>query len=208
MSMLLAAPPLLRHLPGAISRMPRELLAWLTASLLLCSLLTGCATLSGPRQVDLPLNRLQDGLARRFPVEQRIFEVIGLRLEHPILTPLPDSERLQVALTTVLDSPMMAQPWRGQLTFSGRLTLDPTHQTILLRDGRIEQFTTDGLEDPRRRLLTRIADFVAGHFLQDVVVHTFKPEELEVFGTRYTPVALRPTATGLRITLEPARPTP
>ncbi len=167
-------------------------------------LLAACATLSGPRQVDVPLARLQEGLSKRFPVEQRLFEVISLRLEQPRLSTLPAEERLQVTLAAGMSSPMMAQAWRGQLVFSGRLELDGTRQAIVLREGRVERLAADGLDESRQRLLARIANFVADHTLQDLVLHTFKADDLRYLGTQYTPIALRPTADALRMTLEPA----
>ncbi len=154
--------------------------------------------------MEFPIAKLQDGLAKRFPVEQRLFEVISLRLEQPRLSTLPAQERLQVALVTQMSSPVMTKPWRGKLTFSGKLALDEARQAIVLREGRVEELAAEGLDETRQRLLTRLANFVAEHILQDAVVHSFKPEDLRYLGTQYTPIALRPTAEGLRITLEPA----
>ena len=60
-------------------------------------MLASCAGLIGPRQITLPLARLQEGLDRRFPVDNRILSLFDMQLIRPQLTILPDTDR--VALT-------------------------------------------------------------------------------------------------------------
>lgn len=173
------------------------LLTWLAL------LLAGCASLSGPREVDIPLARLQQGLDKRFPVEQRLFEVIRIGLRDPRLSSLADEQRLRVTLTTELASPMMRQPWQGQLGFSGRLAINAAGDAILLEDVRVDSLDAAGLDPARERLLTQVATLAAESFLSGSTLYRFPPDELKYLGSQYRPTLIMPTATGLRLRFEP-----
>jgi len=47
-------------------------------ALLACGLLAACSTLIGPRQVELPLERLQQSLVRKFPMHHRVLTVFDV----------------------------------------------------------------------------------------------------------------------------------
>jgi hypothetical protein len=50
---------------------------------LICgTLLAACATLIGPRQLELPQSKLQQSLERKFPVHQRMLGIFELELSH------------------------------------------------------------------------------------------------------------------------------
>jgi hypothetical protein len=60
-------------------------------------LLAACASLIGPREVELRQDKLQTSLERKFPMHQRALGVFEVELSHPRLDILPESDR--VALT-------------------------------------------------------------------------------------------------------------
>jgi hypothetical protein len=176
------------------------------AALWLMLLLSGCASLGlgGPRQVEVPLTRLQGELDKRFPQEQRVLEIYTIRLSQPrlSLTAQPGQERLHIALTTDAALPLTGKTWTGRLEMSGRLAIDPGRQAIILREPRVDRYLADGLDDTRQRLLTLAADLAIQYALRDPVLHTFKADELRYLGTQYTPIAIRPTQDALRITFD------
>lgn len=177
--------------------------AWRGVALLCLALLASCATLNGPREVDIPLARLQTSLDQRFPIEQRLFEVIRIGLREPRLTSLPAEQRLRITLTSELASPMMKQPWQGQLSFSGRLAINAAHDAILLEEVRVEQIDSAGLDPMRERLLTQVATLAAESFLSGSTLYRFQPADLKQLGTQYRPTLIEPSATGLRLRFEP-----
>lgn len=178
----------------------------LLLSLLLPGLfLTGCATLSGgPRQVDIPIARLQENLARRFPLDKRVLEMFFIHLNQPQLTSRPEQERLLITLSTAVSTPLTKQPWQGRLVLSSKLFIDNARSAVVMREVRVEQLTTDGMDEARQQILAKVVDFVADHVLQDSVLYSFKPDELRYLGTQYVPIAIRPTHDALRLTFEPA----
>lgn len=169
-----------------------------------CLLLAACATLGvgGPREVDVPLSRLESSLAKRFPMEQKVLEMFRIQLSQPRLSTLPEEERLLIKLHTAVSTPLTRTPWQGSLTVSSRLAVDAEERTVLLKEARIEHLHADGIDSQRGRLLQRVADFVADHLLENAVLHRFDAEELRYLGTQYQPTLIRTTADGLRIRFE------
>lgn len=168
-------------------------------------LLTSCATLNtGPRQVDIPIPRLQESLAKRFPLDKRVLEMFRIQLTQPQLSTLPEQERLLITLSTAVSTPLTTQPWQGRLALSSKLFIDATRSAVVMREVHVEQLAADGMDEARQRILAKVVDFVADHVLQDSVLYNFKPDELRYLGTQYVPIAIRPTNEALRLTFEPA----
>lgn len=172
-----------------------------------CWFLAGCATLSGgPRQVDVPLSRLQESLGSRFPLDKRVLEMFRIQLTRPQLSTLPEQERLLITLGMAVSTPLTAQPWSGRLALSGKLFIDAAQNAIVIRDVRVEKLSADGMDEARQRLLGKVMNLVTDQVLQDSPLYRFKPDELRYFGTQYVPIAIHPVSDALRLTFEPARP--
>lgn len=165
--------------------------------------LSACASLSGPRDVELPLSRLEAGLGKRFPVDQKVLEMFRIRLSTPQLSTLPAEERILIKLNTAVSTPLTREPWLGDLALSGRLAIDAAQNAIVLRDARVERLEVAGMDGQRGQLLNRVADFVADQLLDNAVLHRFEADELRRLGTQYKPTSILPTADGLKIHFEP-----
>ncbi len=179
--------------------------AHLCFGLLAVLLLASCATLNGPRDIEIPLSHLQQGLEKRFPVNQRVLEMFDIQLTHPQVSLQAEQNRITVTLDTSVGTPLTAQPWKGSLVLSGRLVLDTTRNAIVLNETRIDRLAADGMDETRQRLLGRIGNLVVDRIIQDVVLYSLKPEDLRYFGVQYAPLALRTTADALLITVAPAK---
>ena len=92
---------------------------------LACCLLTSCASLVGPRDIELPLAKLQGGLERRFPMNHRLLDIFDVSLTRPQLSLAADGDRIALSLDAAVAPVFLRQSWHGTLAFSGRLVLDP-----------------------------------------------------------------------------------
>jgi len=173
--------------------------------LLACGLLASCASLIGPRTVDVPQTRLQQGLERRFPVNHRVLAVFDLQLAQPQLQMLPAEQRIALTLDTTLASPLMKNTLHGNLLLSGRLALDPARNAVYLADARVDKLTIDGLDDSRQRQLAGIATVIVDKLVKDMPLYNYQPDELRYAGVQFVPGELRVTPTGLSTTLTPAQ---
>jgi hypothetical protein len=182
----------------------RRLLA-LAGAIAIGGVLAGCSTLSGPRQVEIPLAKLQAGLDRRFPMDNRLFDLLDLRLSHPRLTLLPEADRVAVNLEAYVAPPFMQQAFTGSLALSGRLYVDAAREAVFMTEPHVDNFTLSGIDSAYQRQLAGAANKLMGQLVRDVAVYNFRMEDLRYAGIQFVPTRLVTTRTGLLVTLEPQR---
>lgn len=172
-------------------------------SLLCCALvLSGCA---GPRQVELPLAKLQAGVERRFPLQNRMLELFEVRFTSPQVQLLPDTGRVGLAMDAAVAPPFINQSWGGRLVLSGRLYIDAARGAVYMAEPRIDRFNLDGIDPSRMRQLEGVANTLIGKIVTDIPVYSFRAEELRFAGVQFVPTALRTTTSALVVTLEPVK---
>ncbi|SFU92773.1 DUF1439 domain-containing protein [Pseudoduganella namucuonensis] len=173
--------------------------------LLACGLLTSCAGLVGPRQVELPLEKLQRNLDQRFPVHHRALGVFDIQLDNPRLATLRDNDRVSLSADLTVTPMLVRQSWRGGLTLSGRLVVDTVRNAVFLSDAQVDRFAIDGVGESQQRQIAGAANILVDKLLRDVPLHSFNPDDLRYAGVRFVPTTIRTTPTSLVIMLEPAK---
>lgn len=171
-------------------------------SLLSLLILTGCG---GPRQVELPLAKLQAGVERRFPLQQRIFELLVVRLASPQVQLLPDTGRVGLAMDASVSPPFISQSWGGRMVLSGRLYIDAAGSAVRMADARVDRFDFDGIDPARLRQLESVANTLMEKIVSDIPVYSFRADELRFAGVQFVPTSIRTTASGLVVTAEPVK---
>lgn len=172
---------------------------------LAAGLLSSCASVLGPRNIDLPLHKLQAGLERRFPINHRMLELFQVELERPQLVLQHDSGRIGLSLDTAVGTLFSRQSWRGKLALSGRLYIDPVRNAVLMGEPRVDRFTVDGMDNGHQRQLGKVAKLLMEKIVADVPLYHFRPEDLRYGGVQLTPTRIATTARGLVVSVEPAR---
>lgn len=159
----------------------------------------------GPRQVELPLAKLQAGMERRFPISNRVLDVIDIQLSRPQLSLGAGNGRVDVSLDAALSSPFAYPSWRGSLAMSGRPYIDAARRAVLMAEPRVDRFAIDGIDEARRRQLAIAANVLMNKVVADVAVYSFRSEDLRYAGVQFVPTGIRTTPSSLIVTLEPAR---
>jgi hypothetical protein len=167
--------------------------------------LASCASLVGPRQIEVPLTRLQAGLDRRFPVDNRALELFDIRLSRPRLSLLPDSDRVALAMDASVAPPFLKQSWRGRLALSGRLYVDAARSAVLMADPHVDQFAIDGIDPALQRHLGKVASLLMDQVARDVPVYHFRMDDLRYGGVQFVPTRISARPDALVVTVEPAR---
>jgi hypothetical protein len=165
-------------------------------------LLASCASIVGPRRVELSQARLQAGLERRFPLRNRLLELFDVQLTHPQLAILAQSERVGLTLDASVSPPFLRQSWRGTLGLSGRLLLDGAQNAVFLTDARVDRFDIEGIDAGRARDLRHAADLLVSQLVRDLAVYTFHPDDLRYAGVQFVPTRLETVPGALVVTLE------
>jgi hypothetical protein len=168
-------------------------------------LLASCANFVGPRRIELPQARLQAGLERRFPLNNRMLQLFDVQLTHPQLSILPEIDRVALNLDVSVAPPFLRQSWRGRMALSGHLVLDASRNAVFLTDTHLERFEVEGIDDDRARDLGRAADLLVNQMVRDVAVYSFRPDDLRYAGIQFVPTRLETTPGALVVTLEPVR---
>lgn len=175
------------------------------AVLALCLLLASCASMFGPRDVEIPLYKAQARLDERFPIHHRVLGMFEVTLARPRMQLLPDSQRVALATDTEVRAPFTAETWLGVLAVSGRVELDHANLAVRLRDARVDDFRLDGMSPNAQRNLTRLANVLLANVYSDIPVYTFRPEDLRRAGVQFRPTRVRIAGDAIVVTLEPVR---
>ena len=184
----------------------RRHMVWLNNVGLLLTLATlgGCGLL-GPRTVEIPLQRLQASLDRKFPITQRPLALIEIKLSNPRLTLQADSNRMSTIMDATVAPAFTSSVWRGNFTLSGILQLDPARRAVLLVDPKIDQITLDGIDPAFSAQVARGAGILAAQILRDTPLYTFGPEDFRYGGSNFLPTKIVTTSTGLVVTFTPTK---
>lgn len=168
-------------------------------------LLTSCASLLGPRNVELPLAQLQDAMARKFPFNSRYLELVDVRLTNPRLSLQPGTNRLITTMDASIAPPFMERSWSGNFTMSSFLKVDPARRAIMLDDPRMENIAINGLSGPYAGRITKAVGLIAEQLLQNTPLYTFDAQDFRYGGAQFLPTKINTSASGLVVTFEPAK---
>ncbi|WP_083685198.1 DUF1439 domain-containing protein [Massilia putida] len=168
-------------------------------------LLASCASMIGPRRIELSQGRLQAGLERRFPLRNRMLELFDVQLYRPRLAIMPDTDRVGLTLDVSVSPPFLRQSWNGTLALSGHLVLDNVRNAVVLSSTHVDSFDVEGMDSNRVRDLGRAADLLVNQLMRDMPVYSFHPEDLRYAGVQFIPTRLETAPGALFVTLEPER---
>jgi len=171
---------------------------------LAATLLAACASLIGPRDIELPLAKLQSGLDRRFPLSGRMLEVFDIELTHPQLALQAQADRVALTVDASVAPLLVRQSWRGSMTLSGRLVLDPARNAVMLAEPRVDSFTVDGVDPARQRQLALAVNVLMRKIVTDAPLYQIRPEELRYGGVQFVPTRVVTTPRGLLVSVAPA----
>ena len=170
-----------------------------------CAVLASCSTLIGPRDVNVSLAKMQQGLERRFPIDKRVLSVLEVKLTQPQLSLQPERERVALSVDASVMPPFIRQTWRGNLAMSGRLVLDVQRNAVYLSEASVDKVSINGMDESQQRQFAKVASLVADQLMHETPIYTFKPDELRYAGVQFVPTHLRTTGNGLTVTFEPVK---
>jgi hypothetical protein len=175
------------------------------APLMMVCLLAACATLIGPRQVELTQERLQRDLDRKFPVHHRVLGVFDIELSRPQLAILADNKRVELSFDLSVTPLLSRQAWHGGMAISGRLRVDSLRNAIYIADAHVDRFVINNMDEGKQNQLASVANLLGDNIIKDVAVHTFRPEELRYAGVQFVLTGIDTRPGGLVANLQPAR---
>ncbi len=188
------------------SSFPRQVQRLLVLiSLMLLTLLSGCASLLPPQEIEIPLSRLQQSLQKKFPHTERYFGLLDVTLSKPVLSTQPAADRMLIALDAQVLPPLVKSPWQGELLISGSLRIDPARRAVLLAEPRLENIKIDAATGSYTSRLARLGTQLAEDLIGETVLYTFVPDAFVVAGKRFVPTGITTRKDSLVVSFEPAK---
>jgi hypothetical protein len=155
--------------PQSVSRRACLVLAWASA------LAAGCASLD-PRRFTISEAELQARLERLFPRQQRVMELLDVRLASPRLRLLPERNRIATALDLSAVERLSGQTLSGALAIEHGLRFEPRDATLRLAQVRVDAFRLELGAAPLSGQAARIGSLLAERALDDFVVYRIDDE--------------------------------
>ena len=174
-------------------------------SLTLLTLLSGCASLLPPQEIEIPISRLQQAIEQKFPYTERYFGLLDVALSNPVLSTQPSADRLLIALDAQVLPPLIKTPWQGELLISGRLRMDPARRAVILVEPRLENIKLDAATGTYTSRLARLGTQLAEDLIGETVLYTFAPDAFVVAGKRFVPTGITTRKNSLVVSFEPAK---
>ena len=171
-------------------------IAWTGATL------GGCVSLIVPRRIEVSKERLQEAIARRFPVSRRVAESIDLTIAVPRLTMLAESNRVAIECEVTGGERLLRHPLVGTLALSNGLAFDATDSSVRMIDVRVEQFHVEGLDAGLDRTIERFVRPLLEGLLQRQAIYTLRPRDIDrLREAGVVPGEIRVTPSGITIEL-------
>ena len=174
-------------------------------SLMLLTLLSGCASLLPPQEIEIPISRLQQAVEQKFPYTERYFGLLDVALSNPVLSTQPSADRLLIALDAQVLPPLIKTPWQGELLISGSLRIDPARRAVILVEPRLENIKLDAATGTYTSRLARLGTQLAEDLIGETVLYTFAPDAFVVAGKRFIPTGITTRKNSLVVSFEPAK---
>lgn len=192
--------------------------------------LGGCAGFGGPTVITLTEADLQRLLARAFPLNRRLLEVLQVELPAPTLALQPERNRLGLVFLAQVQDRLTQRPLRGELGFDTALRFEPRDASVRLTQVRVHRLrrlpepTAPGVTaaggtptaaapgpaaaggvgaaSAAEGLVASLGAAVAERMLEDLAVYRLPAErQAELRRLGLAPGAVTVTARGVEITL-------
>lgn len=171
--------------------------------ILIACIVSGCASLLDPRDVVLPLSRLQKSVDQKFPFHGRYADMFEVEAARPKLLLHPDANRIAAILDVRIAPTFMKRALQGQINISGVLQIDAARNAVVLTQPRLDKLaipTASGIEPA---ILQENVGRIVEEVFNNMVVYTFRPEELRTTFVRWRPVTISTQSAGIVISFEP-----
>lgn len=188
----------------AIHRTPGQRRRTVLMVMALPAVLAACASLLGPRTVEISREELLSKLGKQFPTTKRLMKLLDVTAALPTLDLQEEQNRVSASVDLTAKELIMGQEYKGKVTLSFGLRFEPKDLTLRLNEPRIEQVAVDGLPPVYQRALSNLGAKLVEETLNDYAVHQLKPEDLRTadrLGYQVKDIAV--TRTGLAVHLVP-----
>jgi hypothetical protein len=158
-------------MPAAVRLSRRRLLV--AAGL---GLLCGCASID-PRHLTLSAAEVQARVARQFPRQQRLMELLDVSLANPVVRLVPERNRMATTMDLQASERLSGRALRGSLAIDHGLRFEPSDATVRLVNVKVEGVKLELAGTPLSGQAARLAALLAERVLDDFVIYRVSDEK-------------------------------
>ena len=164
----------------------------------------GCSSLVGTRTVSLSESELTLLLARQFPMERKVLEVLDLQVTNPQLRLLPDTNRIGTELDVSALDRLFGSQAQGHVKLDYGLRFEPSDHTIRMTQVHVRDLSLQSGSNALHGAAQRIGTLVAENVLENLTLYKMKPaqaDEMNRLNLEASPITV--TAQGISMTVSP-----
>ncbi|NLP62251.1 DUF1439 domain-containing protein [Paraburkholderia sacchari] len=143
--------------------------------------------------------QVQDAVQRKFPYHRSVQQLFDVALTNPVVTLLPDRNRVAVRVDAHLESPLMQEPVSGAFTLSSELAYDAPSRSVILKSPTVDRVDMAGNAAVYAQQVNAVAAMAATQLLANYPIYTFKPDQLQFAGVNYEPGTISILTNGIRV---------
>lgn len=168
--------------------------------------LPACANV--PRHV-VPLARIEQAVATRFPLRLDAAGLFRLELQAPRLRLVPEQNRIRSEMQVEAGGDALRHRYTGLFDLDFLLRYEAADQTVRAHLPRVHALRLDGLPPRAAEVVAALGPRLAQEALQDMVLHRLDARDLTLPDTMgLQPDTITVTAEGLAIEFKPKPPPP
>lgn len=138
-------------------------------------LLAACASVD-PRNVTLSPAEVQTLVARQFPRQQRLMELLDVSLANPVVKLLPERNRLATTMDLLASERLSGRALRGSFAIDHSLRFEPSDATVRLANVRVENMSLELAGTPLTGQAARLGGLLAERVLDGFVIYRVSDE--------------------------------
>lgn len=190
--------------PALTRRQSHRLLGAAALGVLLPSLSACAASGGGLPGYTVSQQRLNELLARQFPVTRSFAGLADMTLASPRLGLLPASNRIATALDLAVSERLTGTRYSGGMDVDYGLRFDLQEGAVRMADVRVNRLLVDQLPRAQQQLVAQYAPGIVEQLLQHVVLYRLPAEQMALArNLGWGSAALRVLPEGLRIDMAP-----
>ena len=143
------------------------------------ALLSACASID-PRSVTLSAAEVQTLVARQFPRQQRLMELLDVNLTNPVVRLVPERNRMATTMDLQASERLSGRALRGSLALDHSLRFEPSDATVRLANVRVEDMKLELGGTPLTGQAARLGAMLAERALDNFVIYRVSEERQQV----------------------------
>jgi hypothetical protein len=162
-------------------------------------MLAACASVD-PRHVTLSAAEVQTLVARQFPRQQRLMELLDVNLTNPVVKLVPERNRMATTMDLQASERLSGRALRGSLAIGHSLRFEPSDATVRLANVKVEDVKLELAGTPLTGQAARLGALLAERVLDDFVIYRVSDQRRQVMaraGVNNADVAV--TARGIEL---------